>query len=161
MSLNLKKKAYLVGSYKGINLPYWDDDCDSETILVEPNETKSKAKSKYLKNTYSSVEWNDLRARRQPENDLYWSERFERNESLSTIKYYERLDEWRLKMKKLVNENKGKSVYIWSGQWGAYWRTNCCGYTEKKSEAGIYEISEAWNNTSHCGLEKGIHFEFV
>lgn len=49
---------------------------------------------------------------------------------------------------------------IFSGQWGYYWRSGGCGYC-KKDEAGIFTLNDAFNRTSHCGIEKGIYFEFV
>jgi len=56
---------------------------------------------------------------------------------------------------------KGANVYIWSGQWGMYWRPNAAGYTPNKTEAGVYTISDAYEATSHCGWEKRIAYEVV
>jgi hypothetical protein len=50
-------------------------------------------------------------------------------------------------------------VFIRSSQWGMYWRANGSGYTERKSEAGIYDFNEAFLSTRHCGREKGIYFQ--
>ena len=47
-------------------------------------------------------------------------------------------------------------VRIWSGQWGAWWRPDGAGYTERKEHAGIYGIDSAWACVSHCGREKKI-----
>jgi hypothetical protein len=56
---------------------------------------------------------------------------------------------------------KGVNVYIRSGQWGSYWRSNCSGYTESKRDAGAYDFDEAYLSTSHCGEEKQISFEII
>ncbi len=58
------------------------------------------------------------------------------------------------KTKEFVEKNKGKQVYIYSGQWGAYWRTNNRGYTDQRDEAGIYDIEKAWDLISCNGPEK-------
>jgi len=63
--------------------------------------------------------------------------------------------EWVKEMEGIVAEYKGKDVYIYSGQWGAYWGPNSCGYTDR-DKAGIYEAEDAWSRISHCDLEKKV-----
>lgn len=50
----------------------------------------------------------------------------------------------------------GKEVLIWSGEHHAWWRTRGEGYTDSKSEAGIWPFIDAFGTTSHCGREKKI-----
>lgn len=50
----------------------------------------------------------------------------------------------------------GEEVFIWSGEHGAYWRENGCGYTTQRSAAGRYSRADAEARTSHCGPEKRI-----
>ena len=52
-------------------------------------------------------------------------------------------------------------VYIYSSEWGCYWRHNGCGYTASLSDAGIYDMADAYNRTSHCGPEKRIRYRLV
>jgi hypothetical protein len=56
--------------------------------------------------------------------------------------------------------NKCK-VLIRSSQWGSYWRPNGSGYTERKSDAGVYDFEDAFLSTRHCGPEKGIYFQIA
>ena len=65
------------------------------------------------------------------------------------------LEEAKVNIDLLKEFNK---VYIWSRQWGAYWRQNGKGYTYETSEAGVYNIQEAYQAINHCGPEKGIEF---
>lgn len=60
-----------------------------------------------------------------------------------------------------LEKNKEKKVRIYSDQWGSYWRSNRCGYTDKKEEAGIYTFEDAFDASGHCGPEKHILYEFV
>jgi hypothetical protein len=51
-----------------------------------------------------------------------------------------------------------RNVYIWSAEHGAYWRVGGAGYTENKSEAGIWTMQDAYLTTMHCGREKRIEY---
>jgi hypothetical protein len=64
-------------------------------------------------------------------------------------------------MEKLVADNPKAKVYIWSGQWNAYWGENGGGYTNRIADVGIYDIEDAWRRVSHCGIEKKIEFQIV
>lgn len=48
------------------------------------------------------------------------------------------------------------TVRIWSGEWQAYWRAKGCGYTDDISQAGLYDIEDAYERVRHCGREKKI-----
>jgi hypothetical protein len=50
-----------------------------------------------------------------------------------------------------------KYVYIWSGQWKAWWRKGG-GYTEYIEAAEKFEPQSAYRRTSHCGKEKKISY---
>lgn len=60
-----------------------------------------------------------------------------------------------------VSEHASNKVHIRSGQWGAWWRPNCRGYTTDIQEAGIYTFKEALEASGHCSIEKKIHYEFI
>lgn len=49
-------------------------------------------------------------------------------------------------------------VLIWSGEHEAYWREGCCGYTDQKSQAGVYVFEDAYDATKHCDPSKRIAF---
>lgn len=53
------------------------------------------------------------------------------------------------------------NVRIYSGEHGAYWRPNGCGYCCCIEAAGVYSFGDAFNRTWHCGPEKGIWYEPV
>lgn len=50
-------------------------------------------------------------------------------------------------------------VHIWSGQWSAWYRPGCAGYTNEKQQAGKFTLKDAFEKTMHCGPEKDISFE--
>jgi hypothetical protein len=164
MQNNLKyektKKAYWVGHRDIINQPY-HPEIECSTIHVKPDEGSSKARYKFYSNEYlpDSYKFTDIRAKRQKDNDKYSYEG--RELYLSEINSIVRRNEWHDEMTKLVTENPGAEVYIWSGQWGSYLGENYSGYWSDKSQAGIYKIEDAWKRVSHCGIEKGIEFKFV
>jgi len=54
-----------------------------------------------------------------------------------------------------------KMVYIYTGQWRALWRPNSNGYTDDKSQAGIYSLREAHEASGHCGPEKKIFYKII
>jgi hypothetical protein len=47
-------------------------------------------------------------------------------------------------------------VVIYSGEHGAYWRPNACGYTKDIREAGRWGRHVAERMVAHCGPEKRI-----
>lgn len=46
--------------------------------------------------------------------------------------------------------------WIWSSQWGKWWRDDGKGYSESINDAGIYAKDDVWIRVSHVGPEKGI-----
>jgi hypothetical protein len=58
----------------------------------------------------------------------------------------------------LRKELAGAMVMIRSREHGAFWRENCCGYTDQAWQAGAYRFEDAYENTSHCDRSKGIEF---
>ena len=62
------------------------------------------------------------------------------------------------KLKKFL---KSKNVLIRSGEWGAYFRPNNMGFTDKSSDAGIFKFTDAFNSTMHCSAEKQISFQII
>lgn len=57
-----------------------------------------------------------------------------------------------------LKEREDILVYIYSGQWRAFWRANASGYTGDLSQSGVYTLADAWRRTSHCGPEKQIYY---
>lgn len=49
-------------------------------------------------------------------------------------------------------------VYIYSGEYSAYWRMGSCGYTEDIDQAGVYGFSDALKASGRCGEEKRIQY---
>ncbi len=61
---------------------------------------------------------------------------------------------------KVAARLSGRLVRIWSGEHGAYWRKNGCGYTDgKRVWAWALPFEQAFDKTRHCGPEKKIVFE--
>lgn len=60
-----------------------------------------------------------------------------------------------------MSRNKDVYVNIWSGEHGAYWRSNRQGYTTHKEFAGIYSIKDAYDACGHCSDEKRIRFDIL
>lgn len=145
------QKAFLVAHYSHINTDYLPET-ECERIYAE---TPSKAKIKYIQKGYD-YKFIELRAKRQKGADRYLFE----GESMVMGEIERRLEyrKWLDDMKSLIENNPTAKVYIRSGQWGAYWGANRCGYTNDKSQAGIYDINDAWKAVSHVGLEKQISF---
>jgi hypothetical protein len=60
--------------------------------------------------------------------------------------------------KNIVDGLLDREVYIYSGEWGCYWRANGNGYTDNTNEAGVYLLSNALERSSHASEEKNIHY---
>lgn len=159
--LPLVKKAYFVG-HKDEYYNRCSPETSNTVIWIELNENVNIARRKFLREKYfefDNLSFIDIRARRKPESDLFLFEG--EAKSMNQIYNITEYRDWYSNMEKMVAENKGKKVYIWSGQWNSYWRENGAGYTTKVNDVGIYDIEDAWNRVSHVGLEKRISFEFI
>jgi len=157
----LVKKAYFVG-HKDEYLNRYSPETMNTVISVELNENVSVAKRKFLRDKrfeFDDLKFTDIRAKRQRDCDLYLFE----GENKSMMSIYEIIShrEWRANMENMVADNKGKNVYIWSGEHNAYWREKGAGYTTKIHDVGIYDIEDAWSRVYHVGIEKRISFELV
>jgi hypothetical protein len=160
-SLVKVKKVYFVGHKDEINNRH-SPETSNTVISVDLKENVSIAKRKFLREKYfefDNLSFIDIRARRKPEYDMFLFEG--EVKSMNQISNIIEYRNWRSNMEKIVSDNKGKKVYIWSGQWNAYWCANGCGYTTKLNDVGVYDIEDAWRRTSHVGLEKRISFELV
>lgn len=51
------------------------------------------------------------------------------------------------RLDKFLEKHANRQVLIFSGQWGAYWRSGRAGYTYKKEDAGIYTFEDAFDAT--------------
>lgn len=159
--LPLVSKAYFVG-HKNEYYDRYSPETSNTTIWIELNENVSVAKRKFMREKryeFDNLTFIDVRAKRQPSSDLYLFEG--ENKTMTSIYETIAYREWRANMEKMVADNKGRKVYIWSGQWNAYWRENGAGYTTKINDVGIYDIEDAWSRVSHVSLDKRISFELV
>lgn len=157
MDYPLVRKAYLVAHKDEINLAHLPET-PAEIIYVKPEQWARNAISKYYQSN-SDYPFIELRARRCKGEDIYLFEG--REYHTSVIHTIVSTRKWREDIKRLTDENKGAKVYIYSGQWGAYWRPNACGYTTHKEVAGVYDIEDAYRHVAHCGIEKKISFELL
>lgn len=60
----------------------------------------------------------------------------------------------------LFSELGGEDCYIYSGEWGMWWREEGLGYSRKKKNAGVYTLKDAREYSEHCGTEKYIYYKF-
>jgi len=155
------KKAYFVGHKNEINDNY-NPETSNTIIGIDLKESSSIARRKFLQEKYfdfDKLNFIDIRAIRKPEFDMFLFEG--QVKSINQIYNITEYRNWLHNMEKMVSENKGKMVYIWSGQWNAYWGSNGSGYTTKANDIGVYDIEDAWRRVSHVGIEKRISFEFI
>jgi len=158
--LKLVEKAYLCTTKKNGWYNY-DPNSDYKELLYA--KTPEQAKYKYFCGEGScaetDLEYKDVRVRRDKYADNY---EFEGR----TLPYYwiqEILENrrWKEKMQKLIADNPYQKVYIYSGEHGAYWGPNSCGYTNSPNNVGVYTIEDAWAAVGHVDISKRISFEFV
>lgn len=142
--LRIIEKCFAVGY-----VAEWGEFRPTETVYAE---TAGKAKMKF--DNYKNEPFLKIKAIRDRENDWveFEGKKVKRYDVVSTLQNRA----YRAELQGFVARNQGKNVLIFSGQWESYWRENGQGYTKKKSEAGVYEINEAWERVSHCGFEKQI-----
>ncbi|MGV6816177.1 MAG: hypothetical protein ACWA44_02775 [Thiotrichales bacterium] len=158
--MELISKAYVCFDRKDaweLDMPWVEKQFVDVDIPADASKAKAQAWREW--GIVFDCSFLNFRVRRIKSSDLYLFEGRKRTKAM--IEYTLEHRKWVREMEEMVSENAGKSVYIYSGQWGAYWRPNSCGYTTDTSQAGVYEISEAWQNVSHCGLEKKISFHFT
>lgn len=149
MQIQTIQKCYNVG-YE----PVCGGFVPNETIYAE---TAGKAKVKF--DNFADEPFTKIRAVRNRDEDwvLFDGARTKRRWVIDRLK----TKEWRSNLEKMVAENQGRSVRIFSGQWNLYWRDNGQGYSETANEAGIYDINDAFSRVCHCGYEKYIIFILV
>jgi hypothetical protein len=149
MQVQTIQKCYNVG-YE----PVWGEFIPNETVYAE---TSGKAKSKF--DNFADEPFTKIRAVRAKDEDwvMFEGKRMKRGWVDSHLK----TKAWRQELEKIVAQNQGRQVHIFSGEWNLFWRENGQGYSETKREAGIYEINDAFNRVCHCGHEKRIIFLFV
>lgn len=159
MEYQRTEKAYTVAHKDEINSLYWyRPDWPGARIYAE---NSTKARQKYFSSVDSDFNYKfiDIRAKRERGADRYAFE----GESmvLGEIERINNYRKWHKDMAELLKNNAGAKVHIWSDEHGAYWRSNRCGYTTEKEQAGVYTIEDAWNAVSHVGIEKRISFQII
>lgn len=150
------KNAYLVALTNRDLWEYGHPDGSCELIHAT---NSTQARCIYKKQNFLNEKASSLQYKRYEEEDLYLFEGYEK--SKKDIERELEYRNWYSEMVDMVNNNPNAKVYIYSGQWGAYWGPNYCDYTSYKDKAGIYDIEDAWNAVSHVGLEKRISFELI
>jgi hypothetical protein len=136
---------------------------EGQVIHVDVKDSSHKARRIFYSRFHyllpRDARYIDVRAKRRKKEDAYLYEGEPR--CMSLIHESEARKEWRARMEKMVADNPKAKVRIHSGQWGAYWGANGCGYTNNPDDIGIYDIEDAWSRVSHCGIEKRISFQIV
>lgn len=150
------KNAYLVALTNRDLWEYGHPDGSCELIHAT---NSTQARCIYKNQHYLDEKASSLPYKRYEEEDLYEFEG--ENKSKNDINRILKYRKWYSDMEDMVKNNPNVKVYIHSGEWGAYWRPNRCGYTSYKDKAGVYEIQDAWNAVNHVGLEKQISFEII
>lgn len=70
--------------------------------------------------------------------------------TLAEIEYRKRKKEWDEKLDAMINATPEGKAYIMRK--GYFYRPNNCGYTEKRTHAGVYSIQEAVQEAKGCSL---------
>lgn len=156
--MEMTKKAYWVGTkehLQELHMPW----CEAELILADPALPESKVKRMMIFGW--EYDYLDLRTRRAPSLDLYNYEGYPRPLTKSDIFDIEETIKWRRETAELVYTNPDAKVYIYSGEYDAWWRDGGAGYTDKKELAGIYEINDAWNRVHHVDHKKRIKLQLI
>lgn len=154
----LAQKAFAVGEEDAVfRFRMHSHISPDDHIRIITAKTAGQAKSIFSSEEY--MDFLSVNCVRAKSYDLYFFEG--KKITLEDIQRELEYRQWKSNMISLVENNPKSKVHIYSGQWGSYWRSNSVGYTHKKENAGIYDINEAWNCVSHCGLEKRIEFRFV
>ena len=159
MNYPLVKKAYYVAHRDEIN-SMSPERC-GETIHVEVTEGRDRARWLfYCKGVLEEeASYIDVRARRAKAADIYLYEGWKM--CMGDIRHDIMRKEWKEETQKFVNNNPGRKVYIYNGKYGAYWRENRCGYTEERSQAGIYNIEEAWSCIQNIDISSHMELKLI
>lgn len=89
-----------------------------------------------------------LRLKRSPDHDRFLI--YGRIRSREDIEYDRKKDERDAEFKQLLADNPNSYAYIRKG--GYYYQPNSCGYTEYKTQAGIYTLDQAVRECLGCSL---------
>lgn len=112
--------------------PEWGGFIPSETVYAQ---TAGKAKMKF--DNFNDEPFVKIKAVRDKDNDWVIFEGRKVKRHIVDLTLRDRAS--RKELQDFVGRNQGKQVIIFSGQWEAYWKSDGAGYTQKRSEAGIYE----------------------
>ena len=146
----LQSKAFTINN-RNFREPYFAPDV---TVYAD---TASKAKSKILskikydecKDIYGEIiNFITLRVMRAKSADKYLVDG--QLKTLHDIEYDRKVKEKNERLDLLVAQNPNAKAFIKKG--GSYYCSNYCGYTERKTEAGIYSIEDAVKSAKGCSL---------
>ena len=145
----LQEKAYQLESSQ-FDEPWFTPD------EVFYGKTRSQAKSKALKEADGMTRWDkeettflNIKIKRVPEYDKYLIEG--ELKTLGQIKREQAYTDRAAYLKSLIEANPEAKAYIRKG--GYYYRPNCCGYTERESDAGVYSIQKAVSEVLGCDID--------
>ena len=145
MKLKIVKKAYqcweLGHGYKAYS-------------MIIHAKSPGEAKGEYKKDAY--VPFLDIGCVRDYDSDIVEYEGEQNTYSIHKERINRRL--WLSSLKEMISKNPLGKVLIYSGQWQMYWREDSKGYSRYMTDAGIYDIQDAYTRVSHCDTEKQIQF---
>lgn len=131
---------------------YEKDHLDTYCCDIRWGENVNKIKYVYAQETYLPYE--DIRAKRLPEEDKYLFEG--KYQTQDAVDWVIKDRDYREDLRNTLKASKDRECYIYSDEWNMWWRTDSNGYTNDKSKAGSYKVEKAVNIALRCGIRKGL-----
>ncbi len=149
-NMQLVEKAWSINPYN-----FREPHKAPETVVYSPTpgQAKQKLLSEIRYDDFKDYVGNDisflnLRIKRAKPADKYLIDGI--TKTLADIEYAEKVRAKNEAIDKLVSENPTAMAYIRKG--GQYYRSNCQGYTEQLTNAGVYTIQRAAREVRGCSL---------